>query len=79
MPTPIQTPLASLDTAEKCIPNISPRERLKRLTGGAVMLAISLAALAALVGLGASRWWRLALLPLFAGAAVGYFQWRDKT
>jgi hypothetical protein len=35
--------------------------------------------LAALIELGADRWWRLALLPMFYGAAVGYFQWRDKT
>jgi hypothetical protein len=79
MPTQTQPSLDSSETHEQCIPNISPRERLKRLTGGLVTLAISLAVLGALIGLGANRWWRLALFPLFAGAAVGFFQWRDKT
>jgi hypothetical protein len=31
------------------------------------------------MSIGASRWWRIALLPLFMGAAIGFFQWRDKT
>ena len=64
---------------EVCIPNISTRERRKRLTGGAIMLLITLALLAILMAIGASRWWRLALFPLFAGSASGFFQWRGKT
>jgi hypothetical protein len=43
------------------------------------MFVLSLAVLAALMAGGASRWWRLALFLLFAGAAFGFFQWRDKT
>ena len=35
--------------------------------------------LAVLLGVGADRLWRLALLPVFWGAAGGFFQWRDKT
>jgi hypothetical protein len=66
-------------THEQCIPNISPAERRKRLMGGVVTLVLSLAVLAALIAVGADRWWRMALFPLFAGAATGYFQWRDKT
>ncbi len=66
-------------TDEVCIPNISPRERRKRLAGGVIMLVLGLAVLAVLMATGASRWWRLALFPLFAGAASGFFQWRDKT
>lgn len=74
-----QMPTGSSGAGEVCIPNISMRERRKRLTGGVIMFAISLAVLAALMVGGASRWWRLALFPLFAGAASGFFQWRDKT
>jgi fatty acid desaturase len=74
-----QTPTSGSKTEEVCIPNISTRERRKRLASGVIMFAICLAILAALMATGASRWWRLALLPLFAGAASGFFQWRDKT
>ncbi len=72
-------PLKASQEGDFCIPNISPRERRKRLVFGVVSLALSLAMLAALIGLGADRWWRLALLPLFISAATGFFQWRDKT
>ena len=74
-----QTPTGGSETGEACIPNISPRERRKRLAGGVITFVISLTILAVLVMTGASRWWRLALLPLFWGAASGFFQWRDKT
>ena len=74
-----QTPTGDSESGEVCIPNISTRERRKRLTGGVIMFVISLAVLTALTAGGASRWWRLALFPLFAGAASGFFQWRDKT
>lgn len=62
-----------------CIPNISTRERRKRLLSGGVMLLISLVILGALMAFGVRRWWRLVLFPLFAGAGSGFFQWRDKT
>jgi hypothetical protein len=62
-----------------CIPNISTAERRRRLTGGLIMLGLSLVALTALVGGGVDARWRLALFPLLAGAAAGYFQWRDRT
>ena len=74
-----QMPTGDLETGEVCIPNISTRERRKRLASGGVMFVISLAVLAALMAGGASRWWRLALFLPFAGAASGFFQWRDKT
>jgi hypothetical protein len=64
---------------EACIPNISSRERRKRLVSGVVTLVITLTILWILMSIGASRWWRIALLPLFMGAAIGFFQWRDKT
>jgi hypothetical protein len=62
-----------------CIPNINTAERRKRLAFGMLELLISLVILAALLAFGVSRWWRLALLPFFAGAASGFFQWRDRT
>jgi hypothetical protein len=65
--------------AEVCIPNISAPERLRRLRGGIVTMVISLAVLSVLISTGVDHWWRLALFPLFGGAAVGFFQWYDKT
>ena len=62
-----------------CIPNISPQERRKRLSFGIVTFVITLVLLGILLATGTSRWWRIALLPLFMSAATGYFQWRDKT
>lgn len=67
------------ETGAVCIPNISTRERRKRLASGVITFAISLAVLAALLATDTARWWRLILLPLFWAAAVGFFQWRDKT
>ena len=64
---------------DACTPNISPAERRKRLIGGVVAFVLALAVLGVLLLTGASRWWRLALYPLFIGATVGFFQWRDKT
>ncbi len=74
-----QSPTGSSESGEVCLANISTRERRKRLASGAIMLLIALAVLAVLMAIGASQWWRLVLFPLFAGAASGFFQWRDKT
>ncbi len=74
-----QSPTDNLEGGEVCIPNISTRERRKRLASGAIMFIIALAILAALMALGASPWSRLVLFLPFAGAASGFFQWRDKT
>lgn len=73
------SPMGSSEVGEICIANISLRERRRRLASGIVAFALALAALAVLMALGASLWWRLALFPLFAGATSGFFQWRDKT
>ena len=74
-----QSPTDSSEIGAVCIPNISTRERRKQLVSGVIIFVISVAILAALMAGGASRWWRLALFPLFIGAASGFFQWRDKT
>jgi uncharacterized membrane protein HdeD (DUF308 family) len=68
-----------LQTSDACFPNISLKERRKRLMSGLIMLVISLVVLIVLLAAGISPWWRLGLLPFFAGAASGFFQWRDKT
>jgi hypothetical protein len=56
-----------------CVANISTHERRKRLLGGVIQFAISLAILAALIALGTDRLWRLPLFFLFWGAASGFF------
>lgn len=63
----------------QCVPNISLRERRKRLAFGGVAFAVGLVVLALLMAIDAGRWWRLVLFPLFWGAAVGFFQWQDET
>jgi len=74
-----QTPAGTPEIGQVCIANISQRERRKRLMSAVVQMAIAIAILAVLVVTGVDRWWRLPLFLLFWGAAVGYFQWRDKT
>jgi hypothetical protein len=67
------------ETGDVCIANISPLERKKRLQFGLIQLAISLVILAVLVMLDVNPLWRLPLFFLFAAAATGYFQAKDKT
>jgi fatty acid desaturase len=64
---------------EVCLPNINLRERRRRLAVGIGQFFVCLVVLALLIASGLDRWWRLALFPMFTGAAVGFFQWRDKT
>ena len=64
---------------ETCIANISSSERRKHLLAGVVAFVASLAILALLIRWGLNPWWRLGLFVPFFGAAVGFFQWRDKT
>ena len=66
-------------TGETCTPNINTKERRTRLGFGLIMLAVSLTVWVGLIAAGVSPWWRLSLFPLFMGASVGFFQWRDKT
>lgn len=61
------------------LPNISMTERRKRLQGGTIMFVIGMIILLITIVTAVNRWWRLALFPLFAGAASGYFQWREHT
>jgi hypothetical protein len=75
----VMIPPMETKIGELCIPNISVKERKRRLYSGLVMFVVGLAVLAVLLYFGVSQWWRLLLFPLFAGAATGFFQWRDKT
>jgi len=67
------------EIGDVCIPNISVKERRRRLMSGLVTLVLGLVVLSGLLAAGVSLWWRLLLFPLFYGAASGFFQWRDKT
>jgi len=67
------------ETYEVCLANISPLERRKRLRYGIIQFVISLVILAALLITGADKLWRLPLFFMFAAAATGFYQWRDKT
>jgi len=61
------------------VPNIGPRERRKRLTLGIAALAVGAGLSALLIATGAPRGWRLLAALPFWGAALGYFQARDRT
>lgn len=78
MGTPM-APRGSSESGQVCIPNISPRERRKRLVFAVVEFGVTFTILAGLLALGASRWWRLPLFLLFWAGSSGFFQWRDKT
>lgn len=62
-----------------CLPNINLKEQRKRLIMGIISFALAVGILIALLSSGANRLWRLPLFFLFAGAASGYFQAREKT
>lgn len=73
------SPGSGSGTGDTCIPNISLRERRKRLAAGAIQFLIALIVFVVLIATDAGRLWRLILFPMFWGAAVGFFQWRDRT
>ena len=79
MRNPVDTPTGASERGEVCIANISPSEGRKRLAAGVIQFAVGIAILVGLIAAGVDRWWRLPLLLIFWGAAVGFFQWRDKT
>ena len=66
-------------SSEVCIVNIDTAGRRQRLAAGIVQLVFGLGVLGVLLAVHASLWWRLPLLFVFWGAAVGFFQWRDRT
>jgi hypothetical protein len=62
-----------------CVANISTAERRQRLMGGLATFGFSMVMLAGMAAFGLDPLWRVTLFPLLAGAATGYFQWREKT
>jgi hypothetical protein len=68
-----------MESETVCIANIGPRERRKRLAFGAASLALSLGIAAQLVARGVPIGWRVGLFVPFLSAALGFFQWREKT
>ena len=75
----VPNPKAGNEVGDSCVANISASGRRQRLIFGIVQLVIAIAILTGLIVTGADRLWRLPLLFVFWAAAVGFFQWRDKT
>ena len=67
------------ESADACIPNISPDERQKRMRFGILQLVITFGILAAMLAFGADKLWRLPLFAMFSAGAVSIFQALDKT
>ena len=67
------------ESADACIPNISPAERQKRMRFGILQLVITIGILAAMLAFGADKLWRLPLFAMFSAGAVSIFQALDKT
>ncbi|MCX6018848.1 MAG: hypothetical protein NTZ50_10185 [Chloroflexi bacterium] len=64
---------------EVCIANIGPKQRRMRLGFGIVVGIVSVAFAAFIMLTGQPLWMRtLAFLP-FSAAALGFFQYREKT
>jgi len=59
--------------------NIGPKEARKRLAFGALLLLVSMTAAVSLVVYGAPRMMRLGLFFPLWGAALGYYQARERT
>jgi hypothetical protein len=62
-----------------CVENIGPREARKRLRLAGVLMLVAVAGSVALVMLQAPRVLRVLLFPPIWGAALGYFQARERT
>ena len=67
------------EQSQVCLPNIDTAGRRQRLAAGVIELVVGLGILAVLVATHANPLWRLPLLLVFWGAAVGFYQWRDRT
>jgi hypothetical protein len=64
---------------EVCVPNISPKERKKRVWFAVRQLATTLVVLGVLVWLDVNSLWRLPLFFMFSAATTSYIQALDKT
>jgi hypothetical protein len=66
------------DATGACI-NIGPRERAGRMRFGVISLVLSVVGAGLVIGLGAPRAARLAIVPLLIVSAFGFFQAFEKT
>lgn len=64
---------------EVCIPNIGPKERQKRLIGGALGFTAGVVLFVIIQSFTWPLWTNILTLPLFFFAGIGFFQWKDKT
>lgn len=67
------------EVGEVCIPNISLKERRKRVRFAVQYFLFTLILLVALLALDANPLWRLPLFFMFSAATTSYFQSLDKT
>src|SRR5262245_25238682 len=66
-------------SASPCVANIGPRERRRRLTGGFVLGAVTLALIGYFVYADVPRLWRLFVVFPAGAAALGFFQAHAQT
>jgi hypothetical protein len=62
-----------------CFVNIGPKERQKRLLAGGLSLAVGLGLFIILQAFATPWWTSVITFPFFFAAAMGFFQWHDKT
>lgn len=67
------------EIGEVCIPNISPKERKKRVQFAIHYFVFTLIVLGMLVALDVNPLWRLPLFFMFSAATTSYIQALDKT
>ncbi len=64
----------ALATRDECVPNIGPAGRRRRYAFGAVLFVLGALLAVVLATTDTPRFWRLGLLPLFWGGAIGVMQ-----
>ena len=67
------------ERVEVCIPNISPKERRKRVQFATRYFLFTLVVLGTLLAFDVNPLWRLPLFFMFSAAATSYIQALDKT
>ena len=67
------------EVGEVCIPNISPKERKKRVQFAIRYFLFTLVVLGMLIAIDVNPLWRLPLFFMFSAATTSYIQTLDKT
>jgi len=67
------------ESSEVCIPNISPKERKKRVQFAVQYFLFTLVVLGTLLAFHVNPLWRLPLFFMFSAATTSYIQALDKT